>query len=50
MFWKTFLLLRINNESHIMKKNEEYVNNPGSDWIMFIVSTVVMLALLIWLP
>jgi hypothetical protein len=50
MFWKTFLLLRINNESHIMKKNEEYVNNPGRDWIMFIVSTVVMLALLIWLP
>lgn len=33
-----------------MKKNEEYVNNPGRDWLMFIISTVFMIALLIWLP
>jgi flagellar biosynthesis protein FlhB len=33
-----------------MKKNEEYVKNPGRDWLMFIVSTIGMIALLIWLP
>lgn len=33
-----------------MKKNEEYVKNPSRDWLMFIVSTVGMIALLIWLP
>jgi len=47
---KTFLLLPINNEMHIMKKNEEYVKNPNRDWIMFIISTIGMIALLIWLP
>jgi len=33
-----------------MKKNEEYVNNPSRDWLVFIVSTVGMIALLIWMP
>ncbi|MBC7777056.1 MAG: hypothetical protein H7246_16610 [Phycisphaerae bacterium] len=33
-----------------MKKNEEYVKNPGRDWLMFIISTVAMFALLIWMP
>ena len=33
-----------------MKKNEEYVNNSSRDWLMFIVSTIGMVALLIWLP
>lgn len=38
------------NELHNMKKNEEYAKNPGRDWLMFIISTVGMVALLIWLP
>ena len=33
-----------------MKKNEEYVPNTGRDWIMFLISTVAMIALLIWKP
>jgi len=33
-----------------MKKNEEYVKNSSRDWLMFIVSTIGMVALLIWLP
>jgi hypothetical protein len=33
-----------------MKKNEEYVKNPGRDWLWFIISSIGMLALLIWLP
>jgi hypothetical protein len=49
-FSKTFLLLHIKKRIANMKKNEEYVKNPGRDWLMFIVSTVGMIALLIWAP
>jgi hypothetical protein len=50
-FSKTLLHLRIKKtDSHNMKKNEEYVNNKGRDWLVFAVSTVAMVALLIWMP
>jgi hypothetical protein len=49
-FPKRFYFCPSNQESHNMKKNEEYVNNPGRDWIMFIISTIGMIALLIWRP
>lgn len=49
-FSKTFLLLPIKKESHNMKKNEEYVNNSGRDWLVFIISTIGMIALLLWAP
>lgn len=31
-------------------KNEEYVENRGRDWIVFIVKLVGAIALLIWKP
>ena len=34
----------------IMKKNEEYVQNRGRDWLIFLVSTVAMLAFLWFKP
>lgn len=33
-----------------MKKNEEYVENRGRDWIFFIVSLIGALALLFFKP
>lgn len=33
-----------------MKKNEEYVNNRGRDWLIFFVSTVAMIAFLLFKP
>lgn len=33
-----------------MKKNEEYVQNRGRDWLIFLVSTVAMLAFLWFKP
>ncbi|MFN0037848.1 MAG: hypothetical protein ACKVUS_22520 [Saprospiraceae bacterium] len=33
-----------------MKNNEEYVNNHGRDWLVFIVSTIGMIALLLFAP
>ena len=33
-----------------MKNNEEYVANRSRDMIMFVVSTVAMIAILIWKP
>ena len=33
-----------------MKKNEEYTPNVSRDWMIFLASTVVMIALLIWKP
>lgn len=33
-----------------MKKNEEYVPNTGRDWLIFLVCTVIMIALLIFKP
>ena len=36
-------------DSH-MKKNEEYAENRGRDWLFFIVSLVGTLALLVFIP
>jgi hypothetical protein len=33
-----------------MKKNEEYTENRSRDWLIFIVSSVAMIAFLIWMP
>ncbi|MBK8195201.1 MAG: hypothetical protein IPK76_19035 [Lewinellaceae bacterium] len=33
-----------------MKKNEEYVENRGRDWMMFLISMVGLVALLIFIP
>ncbi len=43
-------LRRIKKMDSHMKKNEEYVENRGRDWLFFIVSLVGMIALLIFLP
>ena len=33
-----------------MKKNEEYTENRGRDWIIFIVSSIVMVGFLFVIP
>jgi len=33
-----------------MKKNEEYVENRSRDWMIFIISSVAMVAMLLWKP
>ncbi|MCB0543740.1 MAG: hypothetical protein KDC61_12430 [Saprospiraceae bacterium] len=33
-----------------MKKNEEYVENRGRDWLMFLISLAGAVALLIFIP
>ena len=33
-----------------MKKNEEYVENRGRDWLFFIVSLIGTIALLVFIP
>ncbi len=33
-----------------MKKNEEYTENRTRDWLIFIVSSVIMVGFLIWMP
>ncbi len=33
-----------------MKKNEEYTQNRGRDWLLFLVSTVATLAILVLKP
>jgi hypothetical protein len=38
------------NKNVSFMKNEEYVENRGRDWIVFIVSLVGAVALLIWKP
>jgi|GEM_PF-240546 len=49
-FQNVFTFAHLTQALHNMKKNEEYVSNTGRDWILFIVSTIGMIALLIWLP
>ncbi|MFN4257038.1 MAG: hypothetical protein ACK4Q5_18720 [Saprospiraceae bacterium] len=31
-------------------KNEEYVQNKGRDWMVFLISTIAMIAFLVFLP
>jgi len=33
-----------------MRKNEEYTENRGRDWLVFIVSLIGTLAILFWKP
>jgi len=47
---KTFYLRRIKLTDCTMKKNEEYVENRGRDWLFFIVSLISTLALLFFIP
>jgi hypothetical protein len=50
LFFQNPSYICASKKAHNMKNNEEYVNNPGRDWLIFLVSTVGMIALLIWLP
>ena len=45
-----FYFCRINKTGIAMKKNEEYVENRGRDWLMFLISLAGAVALLIFIP